>query len=99
MLETAAQFWEFNQGYPWVIALILNSVLLGIAGLIPKKLLTVWGYGHAWVLGVIIWSGFGWQGYLVVLAYFFVGSAVTRIGQTEKEAAGIAEGRSGRRGP
>ncbi|MFN9176715.1 MAG: TIGR00297 family protein, partial [Synechocystis sp.] len=36
---------------------------------------------------------------LVVLAYFFFGSAVTHIGQAEKEAAGIAERRSGRRGP
>ncbi|MFM1842520.1 MAG: hypothetical protein RLZZ490_1256 [Cyanobacteriota bacterium] len=99
MLDITAQLWEFNQRSPWLIALILNTVLLAIAGILPKKLLTFWGYLHAWVLGVIIWSGFGWQGYLVVLAYFFVGSAVTKIGQTEKEAAGIAEGRSGRRGP
>jgi uncharacterized protein (TIGR00297 family) len=99
MLETTAQFWQFNHQYPWAVALILNSLLLAIAGVIPKKLLTLWGYLHAWVLGVIIWSGLGWRGYLVVLAYFFVGSAVTKIGQAQKEAAGIAEGRSGRRGP
>jgi uncharacterized protein (TIGR00297 family) len=41
----------------------------------------------------------GWQGYLVVIVYFAVGSAVTRIGMAEKEAAGIAEKRSGARGP
>lgn len=99
MLEMTAQWWQFNQQYPWLVALILNSLLLSIAGLSPKKLLTFWGYLHAWVLGVIVWSSFGPQGYGVVLAYFFVGSAVTKIGQAEKEAAGIAEGRSGRRGP
>ncbi|MEB3161573.1 MAG: TIGR00297 family protein, partial [Synechocystis sp.] len=99
MLETSTQFWNFNQHSPWLVALILNTALLAMAGIIPKKLLTFWGYLHAWVLGVIVWSGFGWQGYGVVLAYFLVGSAVTKIGQTEKEAAGIAEERSGRRGP
>lgn len=99
MQTTLTQLWQINQQFPWLMALIINSVLLAVALVIPKKLLTLWGYGHAWVLGVFIWSGFGWQGYLVVLAYFFVGSAVTHIGQAEKEAAGIAERRSGRRGP
>ena len=34
-----------------------------------------------------------------MLIYFLVGSAVTRVGMAEKEAAGIAEKRSGARGP
>jgi uncharacterized protein (TIGR00297 family) len=33
------------------------------------------------------------------MVYFLVGTAVTRIGMAEKEAAGIAEKRSGVRGP
>jgi len=33
------------------------------------------------------------------VAYFFLGSAVTRVQFEKKEAAGIAEGRGGRRGP
>ena len=84
---------------PWLIALILNTILLLIAIIAAKKLLTPAGLGNAWLLGVIIWGTLGWQGYTVVMFYFLVGSAVTRIGIAQKEAAGIAEKRSGARGP
>jgi uncharacterized protein (TIGR00297 family) len=84
---------------PWVVAIALNTVLLAIAALVPKKLLTPAGQFHGWLLGVIIWGCLGWQGYAVVMFYFLVGSGVTRIGKAQKEAAGIAEKRSGARGP
>lgn len=83
----------------WVVAVLLNTVLLGIAFLVPKKLLTPMGYLHAWILGVIVWGTLGWRGYTVVLFYFLVGSTVTKIGLERKEAEGIAEKRSGVRGP
>jgi uncharacterized protein (TIGR00297 family) len=88
-----------NVSNPWFVAIALNTVLLAIAALSPKKLLTTAGLIHAWALGVLIWGGLGWPGYTVVMFYFLVGSAVTRIGMAEKEAAGIAEKRSGARGP
>lgn len=84
---------------PWLIAVGLNTFLLGIGLIAPKKLLTPAGLLHSWLLGVILWGSLGWQGYLVVLFYFIVGSAVTRIGMAQKEAFGIAEKRSGARGP
>ena len=83
----------------WLIALGLNTTLLAIALFLPKSLLTLSGLLHACGLGVLIWGTLGWQGYVVVMFYFLVGSAVTRIGMKEKEAAGIAEKRSGARGP
>jgi uncharacterized protein (TIGR00297 family) len=83
----------------WLVAVGLNTVLLPIAWFAPKKLLTPAGLIHAWVLGVLVWGTLGWQGYLVVMFYFLVGSGVTRIGMEQKEAAGIAEKRSGARGP
>lgn len=84
---------------PWLIAIALNTALAAIAWALPKKLLTPAGLGHAWALGVLIWGTLGWAGYGVIMAYFLVGSAVTRVGLAEKEAAGIAEKRSGARGP
>ncbi len=84
---------------PWSMAVALNSFLLAIAFILPKKLLTSAGYLHAWVLGVIIWGSLGWKGYAIVMFYFLFGSAVTRIGLKQKEAEGIAEKRSGQRGP
>jgi uncharacterized protein (TIGR00297 family) len=83
----------------WLIAVGLNAVLLGIVWLAPKKLLTQAGILNAWLLGVLIWGTLGLKGYAVVCVYFIVGSAVTRIGMAEKEAEGIAEKRSGARGP
>lgn len=83
----------------WIIGLIINSILIIFAFIAPKKLLTVNGYLNAWILGVIVWGTLGWQGYTVVMFYFLVGSGVTKIGMAKKEAAGIAEKRSGMRGP
>ncbi|MBF2003532.1 MAG: TIGR00297 family protein [Synechococcales cyanobacterium M58_A2018_015] len=84
---------------PWVFAIGINSILLLVAWLVPKKLLTPAGLIHAWILGIILWGTLGWRGYLVMMFYFLVGSAATRIGMAKKEAAGIAEKRSGARGP
>jgi uncharacterized protein (TIGR00297 family) len=89
----------FNPLNPWIVAIALNTVLLSLVALSPKKLLTGAGIIHAWILGVLIWGGLGWPGYAIVAAYFILGSGVTRIGLAEKEAAGIAEKRSGARGP
>ncbi|MBE9208370.1 TIGR00297 family protein [Nostoc sp. LEGE 06077] len=84
---------------PWLVGVGLNAILLALVWIAPKKLLTPAGLFHAWILGVIVWGTLGWQGYLVVAFYFLVGSGVTRIGMAEKEAQGIAEKRSGARGP
>lgn len=85
--------------HPWAIALWLNTLLMAIALIAPKKLLTPAGLAHAWCLGVLVWATLGASGYLVVMVYFIFGSGVTRLGLTQKKAAGIAEKRDGARGP
>ncbi len=84
---------------PWLMGLLVNSGLAGLAWIIPKKLLTPAGLAHAWGLGVLVWGSLGWPGYLIVMVYFLVGSAVTKVGLEDKKAAGIAENRDGMRGP
>lgn len=84
---------------PWLVAIVLNTILVGLAFVSPKKLLTPMGYLHAWFLGVVLWGCLGWQAYFVTLVYFAAGSAVTKVGFAEKAAAGIAEDRGGVRGP
>jgi len=84
---------------PWLVAFGLNTILLIIGWIAPTKLLTPAGLAHSWLLGILIWGSLGWQGYIVVLFYFLVGSAVTRVGLAQKEAEGIAEKRAGARGP
>ena len=84
---------------PWLVAVVVNTMLVGAAFASPKKLLTPAGYLHAWGLGVILWGCLGWQAYGVTLVYFAAGSAVTKVGFAQKAAAGIAEDRGGVRGP
>ncbi len=83
---------------PWILALVVNSILCGIAWFLPKKLLTPFGYLNALVLGVIVWGSLSWRGYLIVMFFFLWGSAITFVGIEQKEAEGIAEERSGVRG-
>ena len=90
---------DFSVNNPWLVAIALNSILIIVATIIPKKLLTPAGLINAWGLGVLVWGTLGWRGYGVIMFYFLVGSAVTRIGMAQKEAEGIAEKRGGARGP
>ena len=99
MLNILQDGLTLSANYPWLVAIGLNSILLAIATIIPEKLLTPAGAINAWGLGVVVWGTLGWRGYGVVMFYFLVGSAVTRIGMKQKEAEGIAEKRGGARGP
>ncbi|PSB42155.1 TIGR00297 family protein [Chamaesiphon polymorphus] len=99
MSSILSNWLEIGATNPWLVAIALNTILLVAAILIPKKLLTPAGLINAWGLGVVVWGTLGWRGYGVVMFYFLVGSAVTRIGMAQKEAEGIAEKRGGARGP
>ena len=81
----------------WLLALGLNGVLIALAQRLP--LLTRAGWVHAGVLGTLLWGALGWRGWLAVVLYLVLGSLVTRLGFRRKQAAGLAEGRGGRRGP
>jgi len=81
----------------WIQALVVNTVLIFLAQ--RTALLTRAGWIHAAALGTMLWGCLGWQGWLAVVAYLVLGSAVTKIGFREKQSQGIAEARGGQRGP
>lgn len=88
---------SFN--YPWLAAIGVNTALALLGFLLPKKPLTNWGLLHGWFLGVLLWVCLDTQGFIVMFIYLILGTAVTYIGKDIKEAKGIAEKRSGARGP
>jgi uncharacterized protein (TIGR00297 family) len=51
------------------------------------------------LLGTTIWAFAGWQAFLLLFAFFVLGTAATRLGYERKERAGIAQEKGGRRGP
>ena len=81
----------------WATALLLNTLLIALAQRAP--LLTPQGWIHAGILGTVLWGTLGWRGWLAVVAYLALGSAVTKLGFKAKQASGLAEARGGRRGP
>jgi uncharacterized protein (TIGR00297 family) len=86
-----------QDGAHWLVALAINALLIALAQRAP--LLTPAGWVHAGILGTLLWGSLGWRGWLAVVAYLALGSAVTKLGFRVKRASGLAEGRGGRRGP
>ena len=51
-----------------------------------------------WCLGVALYAFGGWRGFSVLLLFFVLGSACTKIGYAKKAVLGIAQDKGGRRG-
>jgi uncharacterized protein (TIGR00297 family) len=85
----------------FVIGLVLSGAINGALILPASKLplLTRSGWWHAWGLGTLLGASLGWRGWLLVVVYLGLGSAVTKLGFAHKQAMGIAEARDGKRGP
>lgn len=82
---------------PWWVGLLVNGGLILLLHRLP--VLTVRGWVHGGVLGTMLWGTMGWPGWLTVVLYLALGSAVTRLGLKRKQALQLAEARGGRRGP
>ena len=55
------------------------------------------GAALGFVLGVLVYLGWGWKSFLILFAFFLLGSAATRLGYAEKLARGVAEHHGGAR--
>ena len=81
----------------WLQALLINTVLIALAQRLP--LLTRAGWVHAGILGTVLWGCLGWTGWVAVVIYLALGSAVTKLGFEQKQERGLAEARGGQRSP
>jgi uncharacterized protein (TIGR00297 family) len=51
-----------------------------------------------WCLGVALYAFGGWRGFLMLLLFFVLGTACTKVGYAKKARLGIAQEKGGRRG-
>ena len=70
---------------------------LAIAGYVAKSV-DLSGLIGGWILGAVILLFGGWQLYVVLLAFFVIGTATTKLGYRRKAAKGLAQEKGGRRG-
>uniref|UniRef100_A0A7S3VGS4 Uncharacterized protein n=1 Tax=Dunaliella tertiolecta TaxID=3047 RepID=A0A7S3VGS4_DUNTE len=83
----------------WLTGAVLNSGVFGFGYKVLRKGLSPLGIANAWFLGASVFSAFGLGGYILVCLYFILGTLVTKLKIKQKQQEGIAEAKSGERGP
>jgi uncharacterized protein (TIGR00297 family) len=73
------------------------NVALAVAGYLGRSV-SLSGFVGGIALGTILIAFGGWQIYLLLLAFFVIGSVATKLGYSKKAALGIAQEGEGRRG-
>ena len=78
------------------IGLAVNLVLAAVAYRAGSVNLS--GAVAGLLIGTAIWAFLGWQGFLLLAAFFVLGSAATRLGYSQKAEKKLAQEEGGRRG-
>ena len=78
-----------------VLAAAVNLVLAVLA--LRLKMVNRSGAVCGFLLGVAVYLGYGYKSFLMMLAFFAIGSVATRLGYARKAARGVAERRGGAR--
>jgi uncharacterized protein (TIGR00297 family) len=78
------------------IAAAVNAALAGAAW--AARTVDFSGVVAGFLVGTAIYTFLDWRGYLLLMAFFVIGSACTRIGYRRKAAANLAQEKGGRRG-
>jgi uncharacterized protein (TIGR00297 family) len=97
LLTEQAAFWS---NWPYLklrIWLAIGTNLLFALAALGLRLVTRSGAAAGFVLGVAVYLGYGYKSFLLLLAFFALGSAATRLGYTQKSLRGVAERRGGAR--
>jgi uncharacterized protein (TIGR00297 family) len=79
-----------------LLAAAVNAALAGTA--YALRTVNRSGVIAGFLVGFVIYAFLDWQGYLLLLAFFVIGSAATKLGYRKKEAAKLAQEDKGRRG-
>ena len=82
-------------GHRIVLALSINLVLAGLA--LALKMVNRSGAVSGFLLGIAVYLGWGYKSFLLMFAFFAIGSVATRLGYARKAARGVAEKRGGAR--
>jgi uncharacterized protein (TIGR00297 family) len=82
-------------GRRMVLAMAVNLALALLA--LSLKMVNRSGAVCGFVLGVAVYLGWGYKSFLLMFAFFLIGSIATRFGYARKAARGVAEKRGGAR--
>ena len=74
----------------------VNTALAAAAYL--TRTVNLSGAVAGWAVGTTIWGFLGWRGFLLLLAFFVLGSAATKLGYRRKAERRLAQEEGGRRG-
>ncbi|KAI5079378.1 hypothetical protein GOP47_0004857 [Adiantum capillus-veneris] len=83
----------------WTSSVASNALFLVVGFPALRVGLTIPAMASAFFLGTVTWRAFGAQAFLLLVVYFILGTGVTKVKIKQKEKEGIAEKRSGKRGP
>ena len=78
-----------------VLAAAVNLALAALA--LSLKMVNRSGAVCGFLLGVAVYLGYGYKSFLMMFAFFVIGSVATRLGYARKAARGVAEKRGGAR--
>jgi uncharacterized protein (TIGR00297 family) len=78
------------------IAALVNAALAGAA--YAARTVNRSGVAAGFLVGFVIYAFLDWRGYLLLLAFFVLGSAATKLGYRKKAAEKLAQEDKGRRG-
>ncbi|KAL5081425.1 hypothetical protein RYX36_009846 [Vicia faba] len=83
----------------WESSLLSNLLIFLLGSPILVTGLSLSGIVAAFLLGTLTWRAFGSHGFLLVAAFFVIGTAATKVKIMQKMEEGVAEKKRGRRGP
>lgn len=79
-----------------LLAALVNAALAGVA--YAARTVDFSGVIGGFFVGFTIWVFLDWRGFLLLLAFFVIGSACTKLGYKRKAAQNLAQEKGGRRG-